>query len=89
MVWTEIKRWAKEQGYKADREKIENSEKSYKYTWYKIDDPNVAGTETSVSKVATAIYNHLSNNQYVEYQEQYRIKLSETDIDHETGFGFQ
>lgn len=89
MTWTEIKKWAKEKGYKADREKIEDSEKSYNYTWLKLDDPSISGTATSVSKVATAIYNHLSNNQHVEYQEQYRIKLSETDIDHETGFGFQ
>lgn len=89
MVWNEIKKWAKEKGYKADRKKIEGTEKSYDYTWTKIDDSSISGTATSVSKIAFAIYNHMSNNEHLEYQEEYRIQLSKMDIDHETGFGFQ
>lgn len=89
MVWNEVKKWAKEKGYKADRKKIEGSEKSYDYTWLKVDDPTISGVATSVSKVAFSIYNHITNDKHLEYQEEYRIKLSQMDIDHETGFGFQ
>ena len=89
MVWNEIKKWAKEKGYKADRTKIEGSEKSYDYTWVKIDDPSISGSATSVSKIAFSIYNHISNNAHIEYQEEYRIKLSETDIDHAAEFGLR
>lgn len=72
MMWKEIKTWAKEKGYKADRKKIEGEENSYHYTWFKIDDESICGTATSVSKVATAIFNHISNNVHVEYQKTYQ-----------------
>ena len=89
MLWKEIKTWAKEKGYKTDRKKIADSENSYHYTWIKIEDESINGSASSVSKLAFAIYNHITNNQHIEYQENYKIKLSQTDIDHETGFGFQ
>jgi hypothetical protein len=75
MTWTEIKKWAKEKGYKADREKIKDSEKSYNYTWLKIDDESINGSATSVSKLATAIYNHISNNQWLQHQTDYKANL--------------
>ncbi len=89
MTWKEIKSWAKDKGYKTDRSKIAGTDNSYSYSWHKIDDENINGTSTSVSKLAFAIYNNMTDNQYVEYQEEYLIKLSQTDIDHDTGFGFQ
>lgn len=89
MLWKEIKTWAKYRGYKADRTKITDKENSYNYIWSKIDEPTIAGSTTSVSKLAFAIYNDITNNAHLEYQEEYRIKLSETDVDHNTGFGFQ
>lgn len=89
MLWTEIRKWAKEKGYKADRKKVEDSENSYHYTWLKIEDESINGSATSVSKLAFAIYNHITDNKHIEYQEEYRIKLSETDIEHDPGFGFQ
>lgn len=89
MLWKEIKSWAKDKGYKVDRKKIEGSDNSYHYTWVKIDDDTISGSSTSVSKLAFALYNHITDNMYLEYQEQYKIKLSEMDIDHEKGFGFQ
>jgi len=84
MLWKEIKSWAKEKGYKTDRKKTEGEENSYSYTWFKIDDENICGTATSVSKVATAIFNHLTNNVHVEYQKEYAAKQAQQDIKHET-----
>lgn len=88
MLWKEVKSWAKENGYKTDRKKIEGSENSYIYTWLKIDDESINGTSTSVSKLAFALYNLMTDNKYVEYQEEYKLKISQTDIDHATGYGF-
>lgn len=82
MLWKEIKTWAKEQGYKTDRKKIETEDNLYHYTWFKIDDETICGTATSVSKVATAIYNNMTDHNYVEYQEDYKEKQSNQDINH-------
>jgi hypothetical protein len=84
MLWKEIKKWAKDKGYKADRKKIENEENSYSYVWFKISDENISGTTTSVSKVATAIFNDLTNNKHIEYQKEYKEKEANKDIQHET-----
>lgn len=72
MLWKEVKSWAKDKGYKADRKKIEGEDNSYHYTWFKIDDENIRGESTSVSKVATAIFNHMTNNAHVEHQKTYQ-----------------
>lgn len=84
MLWKEIKMWAKDQGYKADRKKNDNTENSYRYTWSKIDNDSINGEATSVSKLATAIYNHITNNAHIEYQTQYKIDQANKDISHET-----
>jgi len=89
MLWKEIKSWCKSQGYKSDRSKIIDSTNSYDYVWSKIDDPSVSGNATSVSRLAFAVYNHMTNNQYLSYQEEYKIRISQTDIEHDTGFGLQ
>lgn len=89
MVWNELKKWAKEKGYKADRKKIEDTEKSYHYTWVKIEDESINGEASSVSKLAFALYNHMTDNKHIEYQAEYKLKLLETDIEHDPGFGFQ
>jgi len=93
MLWKEVKSWCKENGYKTDRSKIKKEEdeesNSYLYTWIKIDDPEINGTATSVSKLATIIYNRLTNNKWVEYQKEYKEKLAKTDIDHGQEFGFK
>jgi hypothetical protein len=83
-MWKEIKAWAKDKGYKADRKKIEDEDNSYHYTWFKIEDETICGTATSVSKVATAIFNNMTNNDHVEYQKEYKEKLAQQDIKHET-----
>jgi hypothetical protein len=84
MMWKETKSWAKEQGYKTDRTKITGEENSYHYTWSMIDDPNISGIATSVSKVATAIFNHITDNAHLEHQQLYIENQAKQDIKHET-----
>ena len=67
---TEIKSWAKRWGYSIIKEK-DDSINGASYYWCKEDDPTVTGVALSVSKVATAIYNHMSDNKFVEHQKQY------------------
>lgn len=80
MTWKEIKSWANSKGYKSDRTKIPDQENSYHYTWYKIDDPSISGEAISVSKLATAIFNHITNYVHVEYQKEYAAKKELEDV---------
>lgn len=68
---TEVKSWAKRWGYSIIKEK-DDSVNGASYYWCKEDDPTVTGVALSVSKVATAIYNHMSNNKFVDHQKQYQ-----------------
>lgn len=67
---TEIKSWAKAWGYTVIKEK-DDSENGASYYWAKNDDPMITGVAPSVSKLATAIYNNISENKWVEHQKQY------------------
>lgn len=67
---TEVKSWAKRWGYSIIKEKDDNINGA-SYYWCKDNDPNVTGVAISVSKVATAIYNHISNNQWLDHQNSY------------------
>jgi hypothetical protein len=87
MLWKEIKSWSKEKGYKTDRTKVTGSTNSYHYTWSKMDDPVVSGEASSVSKLAFAVYNHMTDNTHVEYQQSYQQNIE--DIIHDQGFGFR
>lgn len=88
MQWSLIKSWAKEHGYTSFREKTKDTENQYDYYWGQADDPSVTGLATSVSKLATQIYNHMTINQHIEYQNKYKQFLSKQDIDH-NGFSGQ
>lgn len=79
MLWQNIKSWSKNYGYKADRTKLEDSD-TYLYKWYKIDDPRICGETTSVSKLAKTIFNLITDNKYIEHQEQFLLKKQEQDI---------
>lgn len=68
---TEIKTWAKTWGYSIHKEK-DDSINGASYYWMKNDDPTQSGVALSVSKVAIAIFNHLTENKWVDHQEQYR-----------------
>lgn len=67
---SEIKTWAKTWGYSIIKEK-DDSINGASYYWTKDDDPNVSGVSLSVSKVATDIYNHMTNNKYINHQNTY------------------
>jgi hypothetical protein len=67
---TEIKSWAKNFGYSIIKEK-DDSENGASYYWCKDSDPTVTGIALSVSKVAKAIFNHHTNNQWLDHQENY------------------
>lgn len=67
MLWKEVRNWAKKHGY-------ESSKNEGYYSWHKSSDPSINGQEKSVSRLATAIYNQISNFQWVEYQKEYKEK---------------
>jgi len=87
MQWTLIRSWAKDKGYKVSREKVDNDSNPYIYLWEKIDDSVVNGTTNSLSKLATIIFNHMTNNAFVEYQKEYELKQLSKDIDHDAVSG--
>lgn len=74
MLWTEIRSWAKSLGYETIKDKDDN-----KYYWAKLGDnnPDSSGVTISVSKLAKAIYNHLTDNKWVDYQKEYQDKKQE------------
>lgn len=73
MLWKEIKTWAKSKGYETIKDKDDDQ-----YYWAKLDsdDPNASGVASSVSKLATAIFNHISNNEWVDHQVKYKENLA-------------
>lgn len=72
MLWTEIRKWAKDHGYETLKEK-ENDITSY--YWAKLDTPDASGISKSVSKLAFDIYNHMTDNKWLEYQKEYKEQL--------------
>ena len=72
MTITEIKRWAKEKGYTIIKDKGSEEDDKTTYYWVKDSDPDVCGMAPSVSKVAVAVFNHLTDNKWVQYQEDYK-----------------
>jgi len=72
MLWKEIKSWAKSKGYDTIKDKNDGQ-----YYWAKLDssDPNASGVASSVSKLATSIYNHMTDNIWVEHQQKYKENL--------------
>lgn len=71
---TEIKSWAKTWGYSIIKEK-DDSINGASYYWGKDDDPNISGVSLSVSKVATDIYNHMTENKWLDHQKSYQENL--------------
>ena len=77
MLWSEVKKWAKGQGYDTIKDKDDGQ-----YYWAKLDssDPNDSGVAKSVSKLARAIFNHLTNNKWVDHQTDYDNNKEEKRI---------
>jgi hypothetical protein len=71
MQISEIKKWAKSKGYDVIKEK-DDSINGASYYWMKSDDHNISGVALSVSKLATAIFNSMTDNKWVEYQKEYQ-----------------
>lgn len=69
MLWKEIKTWAKSHGYETLKDKEDNQ-----YYWAKLD-TNASGVASSISKLATAIFNDITNNEFVDHQTQYKENL--------------
>lgn len=84
MQWSLIKTWAKEHGYTSFREKTKdpNNPNNYDYYWGKENDPSVTGMTNSVSKLATDIYNHMTDYKWLDYQEEYKKKIINETIDY-------
>jgi hypothetical protein len=80
MMISEIKKWAKEKGYEVIKDKEDGL-----YYWAKLDaGPDASGVAKSVSKVATAIFNHMTEDKWVEHQTKFKeakadIKFTVTD----------
>ena len=81
MNWTNIKRWAKDKGYKVDREKSCDVANPYHYEWYLLMTER-HGTINSLSKMAMAIYNDITDNKHVEHQERYAQEQFQQEVDY-------
>ena len=77
MLWTEVRSWAKSLGYETIKDKDDG-----KYYWAKLDDnnPDNSGVAPSVSKLAKAIYNHYTNDQWVDYQKEFQDKKDQEEL---------
>jgi hypothetical protein len=74
MTWKEIKGWAIKNGYNVDRIKIDKDNNKYEYKWIKNEKH---GIEYSMSAFVQAIYNQMTNNMYISYQENYILNKKE------------
>jgi len=83
MNWTNIKRWAKDKGYKVGREKSGDESNPYNYEWKLLEDPTRYGTTNSLSKMAMAIYNDITDNKHLAHQERYRQEKIQKEVDYE------
>ena len=67
MNFTELKRWARSHGYDVLKEKGTEV-----CVWTAQNEPSVTGMADTLKDTATQIYNHITNNKWVEYQEEYK-----------------
>jgi hypothetical protein len=79
MLWKEVKSWAKSNGYETIKDKEDNQ-----YYWARLDskEPADSGVAKSVSKLAFAIYNHMTENKWLDHQKEYQenLELKKVDI---------
>jgi hypothetical protein len=72
MTISEIKKWAKAQGYTIIKDKgDEEKDEPVQYYWSKDNDINATGVAPSVSKVAKAIFNHITEYRWIDHQNAY------------------
>jgi len=65
MLWKEIKTWASKYNYTT--KKTEDG-----YIWSRLDNSSQSGISKSVSKLATDIFNNMTDNKFLKHQEQYK-----------------
>lgn len=77
MLWKEVKSWAKDHGYTIIKDKDDGQ-----YYWAKLDssNPDDSGVVPSVSKLAKTIFNHLTDNKWVDHQIEYENNKEEKKI---------
>ena len=76
MMISEIKKWAKAHGYTIIKDKgDEEKGDPVQYYWSKDNDVNVTGVAPSISKVAKAVFNHMTDNKWIDYQTQYQENI--------------
>jgi len=81
MTISEIKKWAKAKGYTIIKDKgDEEKDEPVQYYWSKDDDINATGVAPSVSKVAKAIFNHMTENKWLQYQVEYQDNIQYKQI---------
>ena len=74
MMISEIKKWAKTKGYEVLKDKEDGL-----YYWAKLDaGPDASGVAKSLSKVATAIFNHMTDNKWTDHQKEFQDNKQET-----------
>lgn len=83
MIFAEIRKWAKEQGFSVKKEK-DDSINGASYYWFNIENPNISGISISVSKLAKDLFNNITNNFYIEYQITYQENLQNKHINRDT-----
>ena len=71
------KSWAKEKGYVVSRDKSGDENNPYHYEWHLKSDSTISGITNSLSQVATDIFNHLTDNKHVEYQQKVKQELAD------------
>lgn len=71
MTWTETRSWAIKLGYETFKDKNDGQ-----YYWANPADSSVngSGVAPSVSKLARAVFNHHTQNKWVDHQLQYQEK---------------
>lgn len=77
MLWKEIKTWATSHGYKVDRTKVDKEDNSYNYVWEKGVNSGVA---SSTFDLAKDIYNHITNDLYIDHQTQFKTTQTPNNI---------
>lgn len=76
MLWSEIKRWAKDKGFDVVKEK-DNSINGNSYYWMKSDNHAISGVSLSVSKLAKDIFNTITDSKWIDHQIEYQENKEE------------
>ena len=75
MLISEIKKWAKLNGY--DTIKNHTDEGQTDYYWSKIEDISITGVSPSIRNLAKDIFNDITDNRWEEHQKEYQDQKTE------------